>query len=573
MSTPPSNFKTILDAALSNYKIKTGKELLDHPLATELQRRDTVDAVLAILQDQAKEFQHLMDGDQRLMVSIGPLTRVLFAFSGTLGVGDVGLAFPPAKGIIAGIGILLAAAKDVRASHDALVELFERIENPFKRLGDYTQVSLTTEMAEVSVKIMAEVLSILSITTKEVKRWRAKIYFRRLLGRTDIEDALKMLDSLIEEQIRMATTQATKATSELKDDVKTVSLAVANIDGIKWDQKGPDVRKWFSPPDPSTNHNSACGVYCNVPSMWFFGDSVFNDWMSSGSLLWVHGQSGSGKTILCSAIIQHITKLRDAGQATLAYYYFDFRDKEKQNVRNFITSVLVQLSESSNACREIIHRLYSAHGNGTRQPSNGALTDCLKEMLTVAAEHRVFIIIDSLDECPDTSEIPTPREAILDVVKDLSHPHHPNLRFCVTSRPEVDVQTKLKPLAISAVSLHGQSGRKRDIANYVNSVVSLDEKLREWRDEDKKLVVEELSEKADGMFQWVHCQLETLRRSVQPDVRGVLEQLPKTLDETYERVLKDIDENNREHARRLLHCLAVSVRPLRVEELVRNPFI
>ncbi|KAH9018515.1 hypothetical protein EDB84DRAFT_1679296 [Lactarius hengduanensis] len=213
MSTPPSNFKTILDAALSNYKIKTGKELLDHPLATELQRRDTVDAVLAILQDQAKEFQHLMDGDQRLMVSIGPLTRVLFAFSGTLGVGDVGLAFPPAKGIIAGIGILLAAAKDVRASHDALVELFERIENPFKRLGDYTQVSLTTEMAEVSVKIMAEVLSILSITTKEVKRWRA--------------------NSLIEEQIRMATTQATKATSELKDDVKTVSLAVANIDGIK----------------------------------------------------------------------------------------------------------------------------------------------------------------------------------------------------------------------------------------------------------------------------------------------------------------------------------------------------
>ena len=63
------------------------------------------------------------------------------------------------------------------------------------------------------------------------------------------------------------------------------------------------------------------------------------------------------------------------------------------------------------------------------------------------------------------------------------------------------------------------------------------------------------------------CQLETLRCSVQPDVRGVLEGLPKTLDETYERVLKDIDENNRESARRLLHCLAVSARPLRVEEL------
>ena len=68
-------------------------------------------------------------------------------------------------------------------------------------------------------------------------------------------------------------------------------------------------------------------------------------------------------------------------------------------------------------------------------------------------------------------------------------------------------------------------------------------------------------------FQWVFCQLETLRHVVQPDVRAILEQLPKTLDETYERVLKEIKESNRENARRLLHCLAVAVRPLRVEEL------
>ncbi|KAH9032523.1 hypothetical protein EDB84DRAFT_1490834, partial [Lactarius hengduanensis] len=53
-----------------------------------------------------------------------------------------------------------------------------------------------------------------------------------------------------------------------------------------------------------------------------------------------------------------------------------------------------------------------------------------------------------------------------------------------------------------------------------------------------------------------------LRHAVQPDVRAILETLPKTLDETYERVLKDINKNNRDHARRLLHCLAISVRPL-----------
>jgi hypothetical protein len=61
----------------------------------------------------------------------------------------------------------------VKASHDALVELFERIESFFNRLGVYTQISLTPEMAGVFVKIVAEVLSILSIATKEMTRKRA----------------------------------------------------------------------------------------------------------------------------------------------------------------------------------------------------------------------------------------------------------------------------------------------------------------------------------------------------------------------------------------------------------------
>jgi hypothetical protein len=92
-STLPSNFKPILDAALSDYKGKTGRELLDHPLATELQRCDTVDAVLAILQDQARAFQQFKDGDQGLMKCIGPLVQVLFAFPEpeALRLGDVGL--------------------------------------------------------------------------------------------------------------------------------------------------------------------------------------------------------------------------------------------------------------------------------------------------------------------------------------------------------------------------------------------------------------------------------------------------------------------------------------------------
>ena len=68
-------------------------------------------------------------------------------------------------------------------------------------------------------------------------------------------------------------------------------------------------------------------------------------------------------------------------------------------------------------------------------------------------------------------------------------------------------------------------------------------------------------------FRLASCQLETLRHCLPASVRCTLDGLPESLDETYARALTDIKEPNRDHARRILHCLAVAIRPLRVEEL------
>jgi hypothetical protein len=181
------------------------------------------------------------------------------------------------------------------------------------------------------------------------------------------------------------------------------------------------------------------------------------------------------------------------------YFYFDFGDKEKQNSRNLVTSLLIQLSAFSEPCCEIIHRVYSAHGNGTRQPTNDVLTDCLKNMLTIVAERPIYIVMDALDECPDHSGFPTAREEVLVVLKDLVGLDLPNLRICVTSRPEVDIKSVLHQLTIHAISLHNEGEQQRAIAAYVSSIVNTDVKMREWPDEDKELVIKELSERADGM--------------------------------------------------------------------------
>ena len=123
----------------------------------------------------------------------------------------------------------------------------------------------------------------------------------------------------------------------------------------------------------------------------------------------------------------------------------------------------------------------------------------LKEMLTVVAEHPIYVVMDALDECPDHSGIPTAREEVLVVLKDLVGLYHPNLRICVTSRPEVDIKSILTQLTIHDISLHNQREQQKGIADYVRTIVNSDVKMREWVEDDKELIVKELSERADGM--------------------------------------------------------------------------
>ncbi|KAI9449211.1 ankyrin repeat-containing domain protein [Lactarius psammicola] len=270
-----------------------------------------------------------------------------------------------------------------------------------------------------------------------------------------------------------------------------------------------------------------------------------------------------------SAIIQDIISLREAGLALMAYFYFDFRDTDKQSLHNLLPSLLTQLSARSDSCYDILSHLYKSHDGGAHKPSTSTLMGCLKEMLTLPGQGPIYIILDALDKCPNTSGIPSARKQVLDLLKDLVGLQLSDLHICLTSRPEIDIQAALEPLAFHPVSIHEQSGQKKDVEDYIKSVVYADSDtaMRRWRDKDKELVIETLTERADGMFRWVFCQLEVLQHCLPQSIRRTLNELPKSLDETYERVLKEIGMANRDYAHRLLQCLTVATQPLRVEEL------
>jgi len=182
-----------------------------------------------------------------------------------------------------------------------------------------------------------------------------------------------------------------------------------------------------------------------------------------------------------------------------AYFYCDFRDEDKQNCRNLVLSFISQLYAQPNLCGDTLPRIYMAHNEGARKPSDETLMKCLTEMVSLSAQNPIYLIIDALDECPNNSGLPTAREEVLDLINNLVGLRLPNLHICVTSRPEIDIQTTLEPLTSLRISLHSQNGQKEDIVNYVSFIVHSDKKMRRWREEDRKLVIDTLSEKADGM--------------------------------------------------------------------------
>ena len=185
----------------------------------------------------------------------------------------------------------------------------------------------------------------------------------------------------------------------------------------------------------------------------------------------------------------------------MAYFYFDFRDANKQCLHDLVHSILSQLSVSSGPRCDILSDLYLAHDQGKKQPSDSILAKCLKEMLTLPNQRTTYLIIDALDESPNAPGIPSPRERVLQLLEELVNLSLPNLRICVTSRPEIDIRNVLESLTSRGVSLHDQTGQKEDIADYIRSVVysNSEQIMRRWRTEDKELVIETLSERADGM--------------------------------------------------------------------------
>ena len=201
---------------------------------------------------------------------------------------------------------------------------------------------------------------------------------------------------------------------------------------------------------------------------------------------------------ISSTIIEDIRAMQKAGLASLAFFYCDFREERKKELRGLLSSFLVQLYHQSDSYFDILSEFYSEHDKGSRTPSDDALAGCLKNLLKLPGLAPVYLIVDALDECPNPSVVRSPRAKVLRLIEELVKAQTQNLRVCVTSRLELDIKDVLDPVIFRSVSLHDESGQKRDIEDYIKSVINM-RTTKRWKEKHRKLAIDVITEKSNGM--------------------------------------------------------------------------
>ncbi|KAF8340233.1 ankyrin repeat-containing domain protein [Amanita rubescens] len=317
-------------------------------------------------------------------------------------------------------------------------------------------------------------------------------------------------------------------------------------------------KQWLSPPDPSTNLNNALKSHLFNTGSWLLNSPAYFKWKQrDNSFLWIHGISGSGKTILCSTLIQAIQKQTDSKSSALAYFFCDVSDINKRTARGLLCSLILTLLTPQN--QSVLKVLFEKCKNGLQKPTDHDLYEVLRSYLSGFQD--VYLFIDALDECANVEEV-------LELVKLINRWSIRSCHLLVTSRKELPIVNSLRqamPMELDLTSMPVN----QDIEKYIDHMLFTATELKTWKPNAKELIKVTLMEKGKGMFRWVACQLEELKpcSKSQKMLRQKLNSLPTTLNSTYDQILTRIAEADAMNAMKLLLWLTFSERPIHMEDL------
>ncbi|KAL2071840.1 hypothetical protein VTL71DRAFT_13075 [Oculimacula yallundae] len=344
------------------------------------------------------------------------------------------------------------------------------------------------------------------------------------------------------------------------------------VSSAQHDKERSNLLAWLSSADPSQNYINAQEKFENGgqgTGDWLIRDNQdFGEWKrASKSLIWLNGKAGSGKSVLSSSVIRHLKEsYNDDPQIALAYFYFSFNDGQKQTAVGMMESIIQQICCCRPDTPSIINVLRDLMARGQR-PTLKELQKVFLGILTGFSG--VYVIIDALDECPDSNG---DREKLLKCLHLIRQMSPNSLHMFWTSRREKDIETSCRLLqadpGLCDINLSFyKPAINHDMGLLIDSTLA-SASYKEWPEQLKTHARDKLIGKSDGMFQYVACQFEELRKLRRPEqIRQALNDLPKGLDTTYDRMFANIRKDDQIQVARVLEWLSFSLRPLLLEEV------
>jgi len=307
---------------------------------------------------------------------------------------------------------------------------------------------------------------------------------------------------------------------------------------------------------------------------WILSDPLYQDWNKDNNtcLLWISGYPGSGKTILSAYLLDYLSDgetspvARKSGKMP-CYFFCDEKIETQRDGTAILRSLIHQLLLRHRLMIKHIKKAYELQGSGFDRTFE-ALWRIFVDMASDKKLGPVNVIVDAIDECEERT-----RERFLQKISNLvnkvqseNERSRPRIKFVITSRPLFGHQYTTNLLQIDP----SQHSVEEDLRLVIREKVEGIAQRTRCKPEAREYLENALYSKADRTFLWVSLVLHLLEKNflaTQKNFQRIIDELPQTLTDTYERFLQGIAEENQLLASRLLHIIVGSARPLTLDEM------
>ncbi|KAL7912232.1 hypothetical protein GGI35DRAFT_444757 [Trichoderma velutinum] len=299
---------------------------------------------------------------------------------------------------------------------------------------------------------------------------------------------------------------------------------------------------------------------------WILDHEAFKKWRHTkeGSVLWIKGDPGKGKTMLLCGIIEDLEKVPGIN-SNLGYFFCQATDSRINSASSVIAGLIFSLVKQnptlfSPICKQHENKLSQLDG-----PNAWAvLGDIFEAVTQVEGIPDLICVVDALDECEHDCKL------LLSLILKTSH----HVKWLLSSRNVKDIERGLRliePARRLRLELKENAENvSKSVNAYINNSIQGIEALENDRELQNKTITT-LKEKANGTFLWVALVIEQLRDTDRRNVEEVLEEIPEGLENLYDLIVQranaKLRQKDREACQILLSIITTAERPLHLEEL------